>query len=74
MLASDFQFESFYNEHFDRLTRLAVTDFHLSDDQAADLVHDILLASILQLPRIVDAKVWLAGALTFAVRKGATHA
>jgi hypothetical protein len=71
MLASDLQPETFYAESFDVLTRIARTEFHLSDDEAAAVVHDILIAVLGQLPRITDMHSWLRGALTAAIEKRA---
>ena len=71
MLPSDLEPESFYAEHFEALTRIARTEFHLSDDEAAAVVHDILIAVLKQLPRITDMNSWLKGALTLAIEKRA---
>ena len=71
MHASERQIESIYNEHFATLAEMAVDRFKLSEADAAEVAHDILLASILQRPRIVDMKAWLTGALTAVALKRA---
>jgi DNA-directed RNA polymerase specialized sigma24 family protein len=73
MNLTDLQLEKFYREHFAALMEMAVSRFKLSEADAGDLVADILMASILQLPRIEDPKVWFAGALTVAVQRRAAR-
>lgn len=68
MKLTDLQMEKFYREHFASLMDMAVSQFKLPEADAEDLVGDILMASLLQLPRIQDPKIWFAGALTMAVR------
>jgi hypothetical protein len=74
MRAHDFLSDAFYDEHFTSLTETAVSRFNMPPDDAAELVHQILLASLCQMERIQDPKVWFAGALECALRRRERHA
>jgi DNA-directed RNA polymerase specialized sigma24 family protein len=58
--------ERFYREHFPPLVELALTN-NLPREQAEELAHEILLASLLQMPRIGNLETWLRGSLTCAI-------
>lgn len=73
MNLTDRQLEKFYREHSAALMEMAVSRFKLSEADARNLVDDILMASILQLPRIEDPKAWFAGALTVAIERRAAR-
>jgi DNA-directed RNA polymerase specialized sigma24 family protein len=65
------ELEALYSEHFPTLAEMAIEQFGLSSADAEDLVDEVFIASILNLPRIVDMKPWLTSALTYAAREHA---
>lgn len=58
--------ETFYHEHLPPLVELAVSN-HIDREEAEELAHEVLLASLLSLPRIANIKSWLAGSLRSAI-------
>jgi hypothetical protein len=69
MLAIDESFEDFYSEHATVLTKAAASQFNIPPDVAEQLVHEILVASVIQQPRIMDPAAWFMGALTKAAQR-----
>jgi hypothetical protein len=63
------QLEALYIRHFDSMTRVATVRFHIPKEAAADMAHDILMASIHQSPRIKNAPRWFRGAIAYASRR-----
>jgi DNA-directed RNA polymerase specialized sigma24 family protein len=70
MRATDFDPETLYNKHYQPLVQLALAR-QVPPDEAAQLAHDVLLASLLNLHRIADLKAWLTGALSTALNRKA---
>jgi hypothetical protein len=68
MSVSDEDLERFYNEHFDKLVEIAFAQFGIPKHEATDLIHDVLLSSLLH-SNVPDLHAWMVGALTVA----ATH-
>jgi hypothetical protein len=62
--------EAFYVRHFVTLKDAAISQFHLPQDDAETLVHEILTASLCQKKRISNMTEWLSGALKAAVTAG----
>jgi hypothetical protein len=60
--------QSWYELHMPRLVEYGVEELHLTRAEAEALAHDVLLASVHQLPRIGDAFSWLSGAMQLAAR------
>lgn len=72
MHPSDLDFERIYNDQFPALMDLALSK-DIPREEAEQLIHEILLVSLLKLRRIDDIESWLTGALNRAItrRKGA---
>ena len=66
MHATDLDPEHYYAERFAPLVDLALAN-HLPIEDAQALAHEVLLGSILQLPRITDLTPWLEQALKRAI-------
>jgi DNA-directed RNA polymerase specialized sigma24 family protein len=60
------ELEAIYKLHFNVLSEMAVSEFHLPHGDAEELAHDILIAAIRSSPRITDLTTWLRGAVTCA--------
>ncbi|MBC8130198.1 MAG: hypothetical protein H7Y08_07730 [Rhizobiaceae bacterium] len=65
----DDQLEAFYIHHLEALSAIAISEFHLPNDTAADLAHDVLVAALWQSPRITDVDIWLRRAIADSARK-----
>ena len=64
----DADLEALYTLHFDAMTKVATSKFHIPADAAAEMAHDILIAAIHQAPRIQNASKWFRGAIKNASR------
>lgn len=61
--------ESFYVAQVDALATMGINELSLSDECAADLAHDVLMAALGQSHRMpADTKAWLRGAMVAAAR------
>lgn len=56
----------FYNEHLAALVELALAS-RVGREEAEELAHQVLVASLLHLPELGDVESWLAGSLRSAV-------
>lgn len=74
MHATDTDLARLYDEHFPLLVDLAVSN-GVPPEEAEDLAHDVLVASIVQLSRINDFSAWVTSALSagIASRDGGVH-
>lgn len=72
MHATELDPETFYKEHLPPLVELALSS-HVSLEEAEDLACEVLLSSLLNVPKIGNVKAWLAGSLRSALasRNGA---
>ena len=66
MYADNPGIEATYKDHFALLTEVAVDDLHIAPLDAEEIVHQILLASLLQKKRITNMTEWLTAALRAA--------
>lgn len=65
---TDDELHALYVRHFEAMTEVATSKFHLPSAVAAELAHGILLVAIHQSPRIENAATWFQGAISFASR------
>lgn len=65
---ADDDFDVLYMRHFEAMTEVAMSKFHIPSAAAAELAHGILLVAIHQSPRIDNAATWFQGAISFASR------
>ena len=66
MHATDLDPEQYYGERFPSLVHLALAS-NVPIEEAQALAHEVLLGSLLQLPRITDLEPWLEEALRRAI-------
>lgn len=64
----DTQLEAVYTRHFGILTQIASAEFHIPDEVAEEMAHDVLVAALKQSDKIQDADLWFRGAITIAAR------
>jgi DNA-directed RNA polymerase specialized sigma24 family protein len=64
----DVDFDALYTLHFNAMTKVATTKFHIPGDAAEKMAHDILVAAIHQSPRIQNPTKWFRGAIKLASR------
>ena len=55
-----------YELHFPRLVAMAVSEFHIPEEEAELLVHDLLVAYLFRPNPPADVESWLNGALKLA--------
>ena len=66
MTAAELDLEQLYSEHFPLLLEIALSHC-IPVEEAHELAHAVLLATIRRLPRIDDLATWLQGALECAI-------
>ncbi|HYQ82610.1 MAG TPA: hypothetical protein VEP28_01070 [Rubrobacter sp.] len=64
---------AYYERYFNYLIDIALSQFGLPPDRAADIVDEILLSSLRHLPVLSDPDAWLLGAITTAANREASR-
>lgn len=64
----DRAFEELYLAHFDFLVAIAVRKFHVPDEEAETLAHEVFLSYLKRNDEIRDLHSWLVGAICHASR------
>lgn len=65
----DAQLEAVYTRHFGILTQIASAEFHIPDEDAEEMAHDVLLAALKQSDKIQNADLWFRGAIVHAAQR-----